>query len=309
MTAARARLLLYLSMAGWGVTFVANHELLAVLDPFQIVVLRFLGVGGLFVVFFAVLPSRRPRLVRRDWGWLLLAGFLAVPAAQVAGVAGQQFLPPSMSGLVAASSPAIAAALAYRLLDERLAPRQVAGIAVALAGAAMVIVYASGTGTELTVRNPAGASLLLLSQVFWCLYTVLARTLAVRHDPLTMVGTAFLIGTVMLLPGVPHALAGVDGMAGAHWLWLGHLVVGGTLLPHVSWFVALRHLTANETAVSMYLVPLWAAVFSVLVLHERLTVIGLVGGVGILVGITLAQRRRVPGTPPLQDPVVVEPAA
>lgn len=80
----------------------------------------------------------------------------------------------------------------------------------------------------------------------------------------------------------------------AQWWWLAHLVVGGTLVPHVAWFVALRYLSANETAVTTYLVPLYATIFSVLILNEQLTAIGLAGGALILTGVTLSQQRRRP---------------
>lgn len=291
MTPFGARVLLYVTVAGWGITFVANHELLETLDPFQIVTLRFVGVATAFAVFFLVVPSKRPRLTRGQWGTLALGGLLAVPGAQVLAVAGQRFLPPAMTGLVVTSSPAIAAVLAYRFLHERLTARQVVGIVVALGGVAVVILFASGTGTDLTIDNPWGAALVVLSQVCWASYTVLGRSLAVRHDPFTMVATVFLLGSLFLVPFLPHALDGVSQVSTSQWWWLLHLVVGGTLVPHVAWFVALRHLSANDTAVSMYLVPLYATLFSVLILDEQLTAIGLVGGAAILAGVGLAQRR------------------
>ena len=283
--------MLYLAVAGWGVTFVANHELLVTLEPFQIVVLRFIGVATAFVVFLGGVPSMRPRLSGKDWRWLAIGGLLAVPVAQGLAVTGQQYLPPSMAGLVTTSTPALAAALAYRFLGERLVTRQVVGIVVALAGVGTVVLFATGTGTEFVVRNPWGAALFILSQLAWAAYTVLGRSLAVRHQPLTMVATAFLLGSVMLIPWLPYALSGVSELSTAQWWWLLHLVVGGTLVPHVVWFVALRYLTANDTVLSMYLVPLYAALFSVLILGEQLTLIGLLGGVAILVGVGLSQAR------------------
>lgn len=307
MTPLIARVLLYATAAGWGISFIANHELLEVLDPFQIVTLRAVGVAAAFVIFFTLVPSKRPHLSRRDWWLLTLGGLLTVPGAQILAVTGQLFLSPGMSGLVATSAPAIAAVIAYRFLGERLTRRRVAGIAVALAGVVVVVVFATGTGTDLTVANPFGAALMVVSQVSWAGYTVLGRTLAVRHDPLTMVGTAFLIGCAMVLPLLPHALAGVGQLDGAQWWWLVHLVIGGTLVPHVMWFIALRHLSANETVTTMYLVPLYGLLFSVLILDERLSAIGLVGGAAILVGVGIAQGRGRSGEPVDDEALVTEP--
>lgn len=306
MTPMLARVMLYVAAAGWGISFIANHELLATLDPFQIVTLRFTGVAVAFAVLFAILPSKRPRLAKADWRLLVLGGLLTVPGTQFLAVAGQQYLSPAMTGLVVTSTPAIAAVISYRFLGERLDRRGFLGILVALVGVVVVVVFATGTGTELTVANPWGAAMVVASQTAWAAYTVLGRSLAVRHDPFTMVGTAFLIGTLMIVPLLPHALSGVPAIEPAQWWWLVHLVIGGTLLPHVMWFVALRHLSANDTITTMYLIPLYGTLFSVLILDEQLSRIGLIGGAAILLGVGLSQsRRRV--SEPADDPLAAEP--
>ena len=45
----------------WGCVFVGVHELLPVLDPVQMVTLRFLGVAAIFGVLLAIHPPWRPR--------------------------------------------------------------------------------------------------------------------------------------------------------------------------------------------------------------------------------------------------------
>src|SRR5690554_6060324 len=116
MSSTTARILLFASVAGWAVVFVANHELLEVLAPLEILSIRFLGVAAAFLLVLALVPSKRPHFEARDWRWVILAGVLAVPGSQMLVLAGQQYLAPTLSGLVVTSSPAFAAILAFRFL-------------------------------------------------------------------------------------------------------------------------------------------------------------------------------------------------
>ena len=300
MTERTARVLLVLSVSGWGVNFIANHQLLAVLGPVDIIVLRFGVAAPAFILMLVLWPSRRPRLSRSDWGMVVLGGLIVVPGSQMFAVAGQQYLSPSMSGLLVTTTPAFAALLAYRFLGERLIARQVFGVALALVGASTIVIFATGVGTDLVVRSPFGASLFLLSQLLWASYTVLTRRNAQRHDPIGLVAVTFLTGTLWLIPWAPRAVGNASDLTPTLWGWLMLLVVVGTLVPHVMWYIALSHLPANSTAVAMYLVPLYAAVLSATILGERITPAGALGGLLVLTGVTLSQapRTRRAATPP-----------
>ncbi len=287
-----ARVLLFLSVSGWAIVFVANHELLTVLRPIDILVLRFLGVSGAFLLILLAIPSKRPRLDRKSWFWLTLAGILAIPGSQFLVLTGQQFLSPALSGLVVTSSPAFAAVIAYRFLGERMQARQIIGVTVALMGVTTIILLGTGTGTEFVVANPLGASLIVVGQVTWAAYTVVGRKLAQSHDPFTMVAVAFIIGSLFFIPWIPDAIRAVPDLTSTERWWIFHLVVGGTLIPHVVWFTVLSNLRANETAVAMYLVPLYTVIASFLVLGERLRPVAGFGGLAIIIGVLLAQTRR-----------------
>jgi drug/metabolite transporter (DMT)-like permease len=292
-----ARLALVVGTAMWGLTFTANHQLLRTLTPAEITALRFAMVGAVLVTLLVARPALRPRFTRRQWLVVMVCGVLAVPGAQLALTHGQQYLSPSMSGLVAAAGPAFAALLAVVVLAERLRPRGWLGIVIAFLGSATVVVFTSGAGTDLTVHNPAGAALVALAQLCWAGYTVLSKRLVRSSAPLTVVATAVLIGVLTMAPAAPGAVRAVGGLAVTDWGWLVHLAVLGTLLPYIIWSTALRHLQANETAVFMFLIPLFAGIWSAVLLGERPSAVGLVGGAAIVVGVALTQTAGVGARP------------
>lgn len=294
LTPTVARSLLVFAMSLWGLQFVANHELLEVMDAADLVVIRFTGVAVLLALFLRVVPRLRPRLHRWDWLLLLLAGALAVPGAQLMLAQGQNYLAPAMAGLVVATQPAMTALLSVLFLNERMTPAKLVGTAIALGGAAIVVLFASGTGTDLTVDNPWGAALVVGAQLSFAGYTVLTKSFNRRLHPLTLLSTGILVGAVWLTPFIPHAVAAAADLQGLRWLWFVHLIVGGTLIPYAVWNLALIVLPANETASYIFLVPLAGVVWSWLILREDLSLLGLAGGALIIMGVVLTQVRRTP---------------
>lgn len=297
-----ARLWLLLAMALWGLQFVANHELLVVLSAVDIVVLRFCGVVAVVAIALAAVPALRPRLGRHDVAVLAVAGFLAVPGSQLTLAQGQRFLAPAMTGLVVATQPALIAALSALVLGERLGRRQLLGTVLALAGAGVVVVLATGGGTALTVRNPLGAALVFLAQFSFACYTVATKRVQGRMHPLTLTFSGLLFGAVWLLPAVPAALAGAGAVEGLRWLWFIQLVLGGTIVPYIVWNLALGVLPANEVGSFAYLIPVFGVAWSWLLLREDLSLAGLAGGAVVVVGVLLARSRGRPA--PSQAPSV-----
>lgn len=289
MTPRTARASLLVATASWGLTFIANHQLLHVVTPPTITLLRFGLVSCLLGLVIVATPSLRPRFTGREWALLAVCGVLAVPGSQLALTHGQRFLSPAMSGLVVATGPAFAAVLAVAFLGERLTRRARYGIGLAFVGAAVVIVFATGTGTDLTVRNPAGAALVALAQLCWAAFTVLSKGLVTRHPPITVMGVTVILGTLALLPFAPVVAGEMSHLDGGHALWFVHLAVFGTAVPYLIWGSALRPLAANETAVFMFLIPLFAVAWSALLVGERPAAVGLLGGCAIVAGVMLTQ--------------------
>lgn len=292
--AVRVRLLL--SMILWGGSFVANHELLRALDSLQIVTVRYVLTAVGFGVMLAASPALRPHLTRREWWLMVLSAVLAVPLAQIPVVQGLRYLSPGLASFIVTMSPAFATLLAVLVLKERVRGVQVLGVAVALAGAAAVILFARG-GTDLTVTNPAGAALVILTPLAWAGYTIVSKPLAASHRPLTAVASVIVVGALLMAPLYPHTAAALPDLSVAQWGWVLYLAVPGTVIPYVVWFDSLKHLSATSTAAALYLVPVAALGWSVTLLHERLTLVGVIGATLIVAGVALVQFSAPRGTP------------
>lgn len=277
--------------AMWGLVFVGVHEVLPALSAVQIVTARFVIISLAFGLMFLFVPKLRvfPDSLR-DWAQFALCGVLAVPGSQLAIVESQRYLAPQLASLVVATAPVMTAVFAALLLGEGFSVLRGVGSVVALVGVAFIVVYGTGDGLQhATFKLPALVA--VLTPLSWALYTVTSRPLAGRYPPLATVALCLMLGTVTMLPFVPNAVASFDVLTGTEWAWLVYLALGGSLLPYLIWFASLRVLPANVTAAFMYVIPLFAMLFTWLFLGREPGEIAIVGGAFVLLGVILTQIR------------------
>ena len=167
----RMRLLAAYFVIVWGGGFVASRYALQFAAPFTYIGVRYAIAFTVAILAFG-LRARWPGS-RAQWGHVAIAGLLS-HAGYLGGshYAQRWGLSASVTALVLALQPLATALVMSRWLHERLAPRQMIGVAVGLAGVALVVVQ----------RVDSGAiSLASLMAVSWALLCVTAGTLYQRQ--------------------------------------------------------------------------------------------------------------------------------
>jgi len=301
LTAGSAYAGLVVCVMTWGLVFVAVAELLPHVDAVQIVSARFALVAVACGLVLLAAPSQRPRFDRAEWRRVVVCGLLAVPGAQYVIVEAQNHLSPPLTALIVTFSPAVAAVLAALLLAVRLGRSEIGGFVIALVGVAVVLLAGSGTGTSVHGSSPVAAAVALVCPVAWAAYTMLVAPLAGRHPPIGVVCAVFIVGGIAIAPTYPHAVAGLGGLDGSDWAWMAMLTMVATVVPNLLWVVSLRRLPMHRASAFMYLVPLFATFWTVVLLGRPPETIFVIGGALILAGVALTQgwgRRGLPAAPP-----------
>jgi drug/metabolite transporter (DMT)-like permease len=210
---------------------------------------------------------RRIRVVRGDWPKVLAMGLIGGGLAPVLLFTGLQETAAADAGMLLTLEMVATATLAFLFLGERFAGREVAGLALLLAAAALVAVAspAEGTGGS-TVR---GVLLVLGSAVGWGVDNAVSARLAGSYPLRGLIalkgllgGTACLLASLLLrvpVPDLPNAAA----MAG-----LGVLSIAVSSL---CFYNALRLVGASRTsAMNIAFTALVGAAGGALLLGERL---------------------------------------
>jgi len=232
-----------------------------------------------------------PGLTRRDGFRLAAVGVCVVVGYHVSLNVGTKYTTAGTAALVVALSPALTLLLAVGLGLERWSLRRAAGLAVAFAGVAIVVLL--GAGGELSFANARGPVIVLAAPIAFALYNVLLKPLLGRYDLLALTAATSLVGTVFLLPfargGTIDSITGVSLEDAALVLYLG---VVSTFLGYIGWNIGLRGLGATRAVSYTYLISPLAVLMGAVLLGELVTAWLAVGGTLVLGGVAAAQRSR-----------------
>lgn len=183
-------------------------------------------------------------------------------------------------------APIFVTFISWRFFGEHFRPLFVVGLALAIAGAAMMVRASSALGSSHLLGDGLG----LLSPMFYAGYLLTVRRLRQTYSSSTIMLYAAVVATCALL--VLTLLSGEVVLSNSWQGWL--------LLLALAWFshvggqglitYALAHLPAHLASVILLMQPVAAAVFAWLLLHEGMNPLQMFGGVLVLAGIFLAQR-------------------
>lgn len=249
--------------------------------------LRFATAALLFAgVAFALERSLRMR--RRDAATLFAAVVVGIWLNQFGFVYSLTHTTASTAALVFGTLPIFTILAARASGVELLSKRFVAAAAISFVGVALVAVGAEGS----VAGSPTGIALALLGAATWAVYSVAIAPLMRRYSPFRVSALALLMGAALLLPTASPQLATQDwDLPPLVWVIFGVAVVGPLVITNLLWFTALRHVGPSRSSLFANLQPFLGAVFALLLLSERMTLVQVAGGLGIAAGIALARPR------------------
>jgi len=273
-----------LTVALWGAAFVGIRAALPALGYANLASGRLLLAAATFGLLARRIGVRRPTRAQLP----LLAGLGATGYAgyQLLLSAGEQTVEAGTSALLLAAAPVLAAVLARPILHERLSARGGAGLAVAVAGVAVV----AGTQGADTGRLGGGAPLVLAAVTLYALWVVLQKRALATMTAVDVTAWATWFGAGLALPfasGLPHAVTTAPADALANLLLLGIIV---TTVPFLLWTWTLARLNATAAAPLLLLVSPAALTVAWLWLGEAPAPAALAGGALTLAGVATVQR-------------------
>jgi len=283
----------YLKLAAvtmiWGGTFVAGRFLADSLSPLLAASLRFLlaSVALLLFLLLARIPLARPS--PRQWLQLVLLGFFGIFFYNLCFFYGLHYINASRASLIVALNPAVIGLASWLLFKERLGRVKVAGIALCIAGASLVIV---SRNPQLLISNADAwiGDLLIFGCVLgWGIYSLFSKELNQSLGPVQTVTYSIFLGTLMLwattaLRGELSVVAFTQ-LGAQQWMSLTYLGVLGSALAYIGYYDGIRKIGATRSGVFIALNPLTAVILGALLLGESLTMAMCLGGGLILAGI------------------------
>lgn len=240
-------------------------------------------------LIFALQAGRRTEMPpRREIAMLLAAGVAFAVDLALFHVAIVR-IPVAEAALLANLSPIIAGGMAVAL-GRKFPPAYWAGVSIAVLGAAL-IAGASLSGLD---GDWIGIAAAVGSAAFFAVYLLMVESLRARHGLLPILLWGGIGGTAALLPVALGLEPQLMPATPAGWLAVGALGLlvqcGGQGLV----VYGLARLSGPESGLTGLLVPVFAAIFGLLLLAEPITARTLVGGLAVLAGLAAATTASAP---------------
>jgi drug/metabolite transporter (DMT)-like permease len=277
----------------WGGTFIATKVALEDVSPATIVWLRF--AMGLVILGIAVVARKQFAIPEKsEWLYFALLGFLGVTLHQWLQATGLQTAKATTTAWIVATTPVFIAILGWLALKEKLNWIQVSGIIVAAFGVLLVVSKGDLSALISGDEGTFGDILIFISALNWAVYTILSRRELARHPAARMMFFVMLIGwlfTNIWIFGFGPGLSEIKNLTFSGWGAVALLGIFGSGLAYIAFYDALQALPASQLGAFFNIEPLVTAILASFIIHERITLVSLIGGAVIILGVWLVNRK------------------
>lgn len=274
------------AVTAWGVSFISTKVLLeSGLSPIEIYIYRFA------IAYLALLLFCHNRIKSNSWRHeltFMLAGLFGGSIYFIAENVALQYTLVSNVSLITSLSPLLTVLLiGFVYKSDRPSKGTIAGSAVAFLGVGLVIF---NTSFSLSI-NPLGDLLSLLAALCWAIYSIIIKQLNPLYSALFITRKTFFYGVLTAIPFLliepritpPTVLAEPKLL-----LNILFLALFCSMFAYLMWAVIIGKIGAVKASNYMYFQPVVTLIFSLVILGEKVTLIGVTGCAMILLGVWLA---------------------
>jgi drug/metabolite transporter (DMT)-like permease len=271
----------------WGANFTFVKYGTRILPPLAFNGVR-VALAALALVTIALLrPTQRP--AARELMTLFAIGMLGNGVYQLLFVEGVARTRASDAALVVSAGPAFVALLGWARGTERVSARAWVGIALSVAGVALVVLSASGKAAG--ASTVLGNGLVLAGSLCWAVFTILLKPYTHRIDGVQVSAATMAGGALALLAVASPSILAADwgGARAPAWGAILYSGIAGLVIAYLFWYRGVRVLGPTRTAMYLNLQPVVALIVAWAALGEQPGPPQLVGALGVMTGLLLVR--------------------
>jgi drug/metabolite transporter (DMT)-like permease len=281
----------YLASTGavvlWSASFIATKLAYETFAPIQLAAVRTLFALILFW-FMRKITSNNEQIQKEDLIRIALSGFLGITLYFAIENIGVSMTSSSNSALIVASFPAVTTLLEFFIYHSKPNIKKIFGIILAIIGVA-VLTQINVDGNS---KSMLGNIILIGAGIVWAFYNFITRGLTNKYSAMTLTYYQMLAGFIFFLPfviieGKTWRMPTITSASA-----LIYLSVGCSIVAFLLYNLGLRKLSASISVSLMNLVPVLGLIFSILILHESVSTIQILGGVIVIIGVILSSIQR-----------------
>jgi len=266
-----------------------------VIEPYGFILLR---VGGAAILFWlaSIFLPKEP-IAKKDWKRIIACASFGMVLNMLMFFKGLSLSTPINSSVVITIAPVLLLILSAIFLKEKITWLKALGIGLGLLGALVLILF--GVKTQKNAPNiPLGNLLFIINAASYSVYLIIVKPLVAKYSSITLMKWFFLIAFFINLPIGFNEFTSVSWgtLSSINVLKLAFVVVGTTFLTYLFNIYALKQLRPSTIGAFMYLQPVLAVLFAVLLGADSLTPIRIIAATLIFTGVYLSSVKPKPKT-------------
>lgn len=275
------------AMLFWGVAFVWTKVVFDYYKPPTIMLIRLCISAALMYAYIRI--RKQPiRINPKDYYRFIILSFFSPFCYFLGENYGLLFVTPTVASIVISTIPVFAPILGFLAFREKLSAINIAGFLVGFSGIWVMVL-----DHELKFSaSPLGVGLLLLAVISALINMVFLKKLAIKYSPLHIIFVQNVIGALLFLPlflvldlksflsirPSPEAMFSLFALA-----------VFGSTLAYIFYTAAVRSLGIARTSIFANLIPVFAAVSSLIILKETIDGSKIAGMALVIAGLLMTQ--------------------
>ena len=261
-----------------------------VIQPYGFILLR---VGGAAILFWMLsFFTKSEKIDKSDWWRIGACALFGMVLNMLMFFKGLSLSTPINSAVSMTITPVLLLLLTALILRERITWVKTFGIVFGLSGALVLILFQEKT-QENASNIPLGNLLFVLNAISYSFYLILVKPLVSKYKPITILKYFFLIAVCINLP------LGYSKFMEVEWTNLSlsdvgsmlFVIVATTFLTYLFNIFALKQLSPSTVGVFIYLQPVVATTFAVLVGADSLNTLRIGAACLIFFGVFLSTRK------------------
>ncbi|WP_434037345.1 DMT family transporter [Formosa sp. 4Alg 33] len=285
-----ALILLFLVQVFYGLNYGFANDVIdgGYIKPSGFILLRLLGATTLFWIIGLFIPKEK--IDKKDYLTFVAAAFFGMFLNMLSFFKGLEFTTPIHASVISTITPIVVLVLSSIFLKEKITGLKILGIILGFTGAIILSVYGKAihSGDNILLGN----SLIILNATAFSIYLIIAKKLTAKYHPLTIIKWLFLLGLIMTTP------VGIQEFRDVQWHTFSayhifsafFVVVFATFGTYLLNVIALKHVKASTASIFVYLQPIVAAIFALIIGSDIINSVKIIAAILIFVGVYLVTK-------------------
>jgi drug/metabolite transporter (DMT)-like permease len=279
-----------LAMLFWGMSFIWSKIVLETYSPVTTIFFRLI-ISVLAMFLFVFITKQTEVIKKKDLKILILSSIFNPFLYFIGENFGLQNVSVSLTSVIISTIPVITPFIVIFFYSEKITKLNILGLILSFIGV-LIIIFSDSEKLE---GNFVGIALLFMAVISAIFYTIFVKKLSNNYKAITIVAWQNLFGIILFLPlflyfdfnEVIHITPDYKTLFS-----LAMLGILASSAAFIFYTYAIKLLGIIKTNLYTNLIPVFAFIFSFIILGETVTLLKLSGLIIVLLGVVLSESNR-----------------